>query len=62
MTSTYIEPFELRIVPGKRKHFNLSDGLSPTTKISELRKMIADHLGESQPETLMILHKGKILN
>ena len=61
MFSTYKEPFELRIQPGKSKNFKLRDGLSTTTKIGELRQIIADRLGVSDSKTLWMIYKAKKL-
>ena len=61
MSSTIIEPFELRIQPGKSKNFKIRDGLSTTTKIGELRQIIADRLGVSDSKTLWMIYKAKKL-
>ena len=53
------EPYDLLIINGNQKPFKLSDGIGPATKVSELRKKIADRIGESNPDDLRILFRDK---
>jgi hypothetical protein len=60
--TTTLAGYELLIINGKSNRFKINTGLSPQSTVSELRKIISDRIGESDPKNIRMIVGGKEIN